>query len=60
LSLFITEGQPKVKKPDIYIHLKKSIEEEKMYWEEPKYKKKINDNAEERDNKKIEVFNKKD
>jgi hypothetical protein len=31
-----------------------------MYWEEPKYKKKINDNAEERDNKKIEVFNKKD
>ena len=26
LCLFIEEGQPKVKKPDIYIHLKNSIE----------------------------------
>ena len=44
LTVFIEQGQPKVKKADIYIHLKANIENEKNYWEEPKYKKKINEN----------------
>ena len=52
-------GQPKVKKPDIYTHLKISIENEKLYWEHPKYKKKINDN-DDRENRKIEITSKKD
>jgi hypothetical protein len=33
LTLFIDQGQPKVKKPDIYINLKAAIENERNYWE---------------------------
>lgn len=33
LTLFIVQGQPKVKKPEIYINLKAAIENEKAYWE---------------------------
>lgn len=43
LTLFIEAGQPKVKKTDIYLHLKIAIDNEKAYWELPKYKKKVND-----------------
>jgi hypothetical protein len=32
LSLFIESGQPKIKKPEIYTHLKMTIEGEKNYW----------------------------
>jgi hypothetical protein len=59
LTLFIEQGQPKVKKPEIYTNLKSAIENEKNYWEEPKYKKKINDNNDERESKKVEVAAKK-
>jgi hypothetical protein len=60
LTLFIEAGQPKVKKPDIYIHLKMSIENDKLYWEHPKYKKKINDNLDDRGDRKVEVSAKKE
>ena len=35
------------------------IENEKVYWEHPKYKKKINEAVEDRENRKIEVTSKK-
>ena len=40
--------------------MKAAIENDKQYWEEPKYKKKINDNLDERDSKKVEVSSKKE
>lgn len=56
LSLFIDAGQPRVKKPDIYTHLKMSIENEKAYWDKPQYKKKIHDKMmDEVENRKVEV-----
>lgn len=48
-----------MKKPEIYTHLKMYIENEKVYWEHPKYKKKINEAVEDRENRKIEVTSKK-
>jgi hypothetical protein len=53
LSLFIIQGQPKVKKPEIYTNLKTHIENERAYWEDPKYKRKNNENNEERESKKV-------
>lgn len=60
LCLFIIQGQPKVKKPDIYTNLKIAIENEKSYWDNDKYKRKNNENNDDRENKKAEVAVKKE
>ena len=49
-----------MKKPDIYTNLKTAIENEKAYWDNDKYKRKNNENNEERENKKAEVTVKKE
>ena len=51
-------GQPNMKRPEIYTHLRQEIKGENAYWEHPKYKKKRQMDEENNEKEEVETVEK--
>lgn len=58
LCLYIRMGQPNMKRPEIYTHLRQEIKSENAYWEHPKYKKKRQLDEESNEKEEVETVEK--